>query len=117
MNASSYPSLTFFGGVEWKRSFETNKGMATLGPVLICKAHSDAYATALTESGFIPYFIPVLDTTLVNQEIVISTLLGGSRNNYSGVIITSSRAAEAWQIAVNELVANGNGNTGMNDDE
>jgi hypothetical protein len=95
-----------------------------LGPVLLCKAHTEPYERAFTSRGFAPYFVEVLNTNIVNREALQRVVEIGagagvgagvepsSRTEtgsgtgsdqhelYAGVIVTSSRAAEAWMDAV-----------------
>lgn len=99
----------------------------TRAPVLLLRAPNgspDPYEAALTESGYRPFSVPVLETVLVNGEELKGILRdgpgasssgsnsGGSNGDdgegereggYGGVIVTSSRAAEAWGKAVEEI--------------
>lgn len=76
------------------------KELKALGPVLLCKARTESYEKAFTSRGFTPYFLQVLDTVLINSDALKSVVQAGPINKYAGVIITSSRAAEAWTDAV-----------------
>lgn len=90
----------------------------TRAPVLLLRAPNgspDPYEAALTESGYRPFSVPVLETVLVNGEELRGILKdgpsggnGGDKEGergggYGGVIVTSSRAAEAWGKAVEEI--------------
>lgn len=90
----------------------------TRAPVLLLRAPNgspDPYEAALTESGYRPFSVPVLETVLVNGEDLKGILKdgpsggnGGDKEGergggYGGVIVTSSRAAEAWGKAVEEI--------------
>ncbi|EIM80151.1 tetrapyrrole biosynthesis uroporphyrinogen III synthase [Stereum hirsutum FP-91666 SS1] len=90
----------------------------TRAPVLLLRAPNgspDPYEAALTESGYRPFSVPVLETVLVNGEELRGILKDGPsggnggdkegerRGGYGGVIVTSSRAAEAWGKAVEEI--------------
>lgn len=120
----------------------------TRAPVLLLRAPNgspDPYEAALTESGYRPFSVPVLETVLVNGEELKGILRDGPgggdlkdglsggnledglsggdlkdgpsggngdeegdeererEGGYGGVIVTSSRAAEAWGKAVEEI--------------
>ncbi|PFH45636.1 hypothetical protein AMATHDRAFT_158395 [Amanita thiersii Skay4041] len=75
--------------------------------VLLLRAPSqdssvDRYeVTFASAAGYTPISIPVLETTLTNLPTLGSTLRQGStENGYTGVIITSARACEAWDAAI-----------------
>lgn len=63
----------------------------------------DRYHECLSSLGFSPHSIPVLDTVLTGFERMKDILLGAT---YDGVIVTSSRSAEAWKEVVGELLKN-----------
>lgn len=75
-----------------------------LGPVLVCKEFSEIYQDALTRKGFDPYFLQVLDTCFVNEEQLQETILAGPEGNVDAVILTSSRAADAWNTATQKAL-------------
>jgi hypothetical protein len=68
----------------------------SLGAVLICKEYSEPYRDAFLKKGLTPYFLQVLETRLVNQDLLKQTIRDGPGTKYGAVIITSSRAANAW---------------------
>lgn len=103
----------------------------TRAPVLLLRAPNgspDPYESALTQSGYRPFSVPVLETVLVNGEDLkgilkdgpgssgasMSSVREGEREGegegerereggYEGVIVTSSRAAEAWGKVVEDI--------------
>jgi uroporphyrinogen-III synthase len=66
------------------------------GPVLVCKEYSDSYAAELSNRGFEPHFLQILETRFVNEDLLRHTIEEGPDKRFDGVIVTSSRAAEAW---------------------
>jgi hypothetical protein len=78
---------------------------ATLRPtVILCKDFSDSYRDAFEGRGFIPHFLQVLDTFFVNEPQLKDLIRRGpDEEQIGGVIVTSSRAAEAWVSCVKEL--------------
>ena len=72
----------------------------SLGAVLICKEYSETYANAFIKQGFSPYFLQVLESRLVNEDFLNQTMQAGPGTKYRAVIITSSRAADAWVSCV-----------------
>lgn len=105
----------------------------TRAPVLLLRTPNgfpDPYESALAQSGYRPFSVPVLETVLVNGEELRSVLRDGpvgsasgargeegeggeegeeregaerGGRGYRGVIVTSSRAAEAWGKAVEDI--------------
>jgi uroporphyrinogen-III synthase len=67
-----------------------------LGPVLVCKEYSDSYAVELSNRGFEPHFLQILETRFVNEDLLRQTIEEGPNKYSDGVIVTSSKAAEAW---------------------
>lgn len=83
-------------------------------PVLLLRAPNgspDPYESALTQSAFRPFSVAVLETVLVNDEELKRIVKAGPNGSeeYSGVIVTSARAAEAWGKAVEEIVGSDQG--------
>ncbi|KAG8816729.1 hypothetical protein FRC17_000212, partial [Serendipita sp. 399] len=76
----------------------------SLGPVVICKPYSKAYHDAFKSRGFDPQFVQVLDTRFVNEHGLRSVMQAGPEGKWSGVIVTSSRAAEAWISVAKSLL-------------
>lgn len=68
----------------------------SFGAVLICKEYSEPYRDAFLKKGLTPYFLQVLESRLVNQDLLKQTIQDGPGTKYGAVIITSSRAANAW---------------------
>ncbi|KAF8519380.1 tetrapyrrole biosynthesis, uroporphyrinogen III synthase [Hysterangium stoloniferum] len=57
----------------------------------------DAYVKHLTSAGYMPYFIEVLDSMFRNESLLQEIMVSGpTQRRFSGVVITSSRAADAW---------------------
>lgn len=59
-------------------------------------SNNDPYVLALHNAGYKTYFVPVLETNFVNQNALANIVLAGPNMSCNGVVITSSRAAEAW---------------------
>jgi uroporphyrinogen-III synthase len=76
----------------------------TTSAVLVCKEYSDAYEIALEARGFQPYFIQVLATNFVGVERLQHAVWAGPEQAFSGVIVTSSRGADAWTHVVHRLL-------------
>ena len=57
----------------------------------------DRYEATFTSAGYLPVSIPVLQTTFTNLSRLVGII---STGGYSGVIVTSARACEAWKAAV-----------------
>jgi hypothetical protein len=66
---------------------------------------TDAYVQLLEAAGYTPYFVEVLNSVFTNvqalEEILSSGPSQGSR--VAGVVITSSRAADAWVYALSRV--------------
>ncbi|KAG8855479.1 hypothetical protein FRB91_002086 [Serendipita sp. 411] len=75
----------------------------SLGPVVVCKPFSQPYHDALKSKGFDPHFVQVLDTGFVNERELQSVIEAGPKGKWSGVIVTSSRAAGAWISAAKAI--------------
>ncbi|KAG8820027.1 hypothetical protein FRC19_009303 [Serendipita sp. 401] len=75
----------------------------SLGPVVVCKPFSQPYHDALKSKGFDPHFVQVLDTGFVNEQELRSVIEAGPKGKWSGVIVTSSRAAGAWISAAKAI--------------
>lgn len=71
----------------------------------------DKYEAAFRTRGYRALSVPVLETVYVNADDLLSVVRAGGRiqNNeherYAGVIVTSGRACEAWQAAVQRLAS------------
>jgi hypothetical protein len=76
----------------------------TTSPVLVCKEYSDTYKFALEAKGFQPYFIQVLATHFVGVERLQQIVRAGPESAFSGVIVTSSRGADAWTNVVHKIL-------------
>lgn len=73
-------------------------------PVLLCKTFSQPYHDAFVERGFEPHFLQVLDTRFTNERELLQLIADGPQQaDIGGVIVTSSRAAEAWTAAVQRI--------------
>ncbi|KAI0655687.1 tetrapyrrole biosynthesis uroporphyrinogen III synthase [Cubamyces menziesii] len=73
----------------------------------------DKYEEAFRAQGYRAVSVPVLETVHKNLDKLAEVLrrrgtLADGSASYSGVIVTSGRACEAWQAVVQEL-SNGNG--------
>ena len=66
---------------------------------------SDPYEEAFRNAGYQPMSIPVLETTLTNLDNLASVLRESpSTGGYTGVVVTSARACEAWKTVVKRLI-------------
>jgi hypothetical protein len=72
--------------------------------VLVCKDYSDTYKYALEAKGFRPFFLQVLATQFVGIEQLQHIVRAGPNQVFSGVIVTSSRGADAWTSVVDEIL-------------
>ena len=68
----------------------------------------DRYHQHLESIGLHPYSVPVLETIYTNLGDLHKTVEGKS-SNYGGVIMTSSRSAECWDLIIQELSSTGRG--------
>ena len=67
--------------------------------VILLKTHSQEYETTFNAHGYHPHFIQVLETYLITGEL--SQILSSSPDSrFSGVIITSARAVDAWKASL-----------------
>ncbi|KAI0033502.1 tetrapyrrole biosynthesis, uroporphyrinogen III synthase [Vararia minispora EC-137] len=73
-------------------------------PVLLLRAptENDRYDSALRSSSFIPFSLPVLQTTLHIDGL---KQIVSRPPDVRGVIVTSARAAEAWGKAVDDILS------------
>src|SRR5258706_3343624 len=76
----------------------------TTSAVLVCKEFSDTYKIAIAAKGFQPYFIQVLATHFVGVERLQHIVRAGPESAFSGVIVTSSRGADAWTNVVHKIL-------------
>ncbi|KDQ23769.1 hypothetical protein PLEOSDRAFT_1079082 [Pleurotus ostreatus PC15] len=71
--------------------------------VLLLRAASkdapDKYESSFVAAGYVPTSIPVLETNLTNIEELVG-ILSDTSTGFSGVILTSARACEAWKNAI-----------------
>ena len=64
----------------------------------------DPYEESFENLGYKPSSVPVLETVFTNFEVFKRTIvLGPKTQDFTGVIITSARACEAWTRAVKDL--------------
>ena len=98
-------------------------------PVLLLRSPStdtpDRYESAFSTAGYDPISVPVLETALTNVNELAQIILNGPdfeddhlcrcccnrrcfRCGYSGVVMTSARACEAWKAAVESIAASSN---------
>ncbi len=76
--------------------------------VLLLQKCSDKYETAFISSGLVPHSISVLETVLVNESNLRDIVGAGAKSGcFDGVILTSSRACDAWSAAVLSIDADG----------
>lgn len=68
----------------------------------------DKYEVAFASAGYLSVSIPVLQTTLTNISLLADIVSAGG---YSGVIVTSARACEAWKAAVQSILSSPTSNT------
>ena len=62
----------------------------------------DRYETAFSEAGFVVASVAALDTGFVNDDS-LDAAIRGRASEFDGVIVTSSRACEAWKRAVQRV--------------
>lgn len=62
----------------------------------------DRYEATFASAGYLPVSIPVLQTAFTNLPHLACII---STGGYSGVIVTSARACEAWQAAVQTILS------------
>ncbi|KAL1756181.1 tetrapyrrole biosynthesis, uroporphyrinogen III synthase [Schizophyllum commune] len=62
----------------------------------------DRYESAFSEAGFAVASVAALDTGFVNDES-LDAAIRGRASEFDGVIVTSSRACEAWKRAVQRV--------------
>lgn len=62
----------------------------------------DRYRQYLESVGLHPHSVPVLETVHTNLGD-LHDVIRGKRSAYGGVILTSSRSAECWDLIRNEL--------------
>jgi uroporphyrinogen-III synthase len=73
----------------------------------------DPYGESFENLGYKPSFVPVLETVFTNFEVFKRTVVFGSKTqDFTGVIITSARACEAWGHIVKDLMQVPLGNAG-----
>lgn len=79
--------------------------------ILLLRARSqnqiDPYEQSLSDAGYNPLCIPVLETVFTNSDKLKRTINPDDEpqeQGLAGVIITSARACEAWGSVVKELV-------------
>ncbi|KAL1693075.1 tetrapyrrole biosynthesis, uroporphyrinogen III synthase [Schizophyllum commune] len=68
----------------------------------------DRYESAFSEAGFSVASVAALDTGFVNDES-LDAAIRGRASEFDGVIVTSSRACEAWKRAVQLTAAPSDG--------
>jgi uroporphyrinogen-III synthase len=73
-------------------------------PVLLLKTpaddlEQDPHYIELSGRGYLPVFVPVLETAFANQARLREIIASGPNTQYSGVTVTSRRAADAWRDA------------------
>jgi uroporphyrinogen-III synthase len=66
----------------------------------------DRYHHHLESIGLHPYSVPVLETIYTNLGDLHDAIEGNS-SSYGGVIMTSSRSAECWDLIVEQLSSTG----------
>ena len=91
-------------GSKWRKRGLSMASIRTTPAVLVCKECSDTYKIALETKGFQPYFIQVLATHFVGIERLQRIVRAGPERVFSGVIVTSSRGADAWTNAVHKIL-------------
>lgn len=71
---------------------------------------TDAYVKHLEAAGYIPYFVEVLDSILSNAQELEDIIRAGPNHGtrFVGVVITSSRAADAWIQVLSKISEPGN---------
>jgi uroporphyrinogen-III synthase len=65
----------------------------------------DPYEDCFKNLGYKPSSLPVLETVFINSDVLKRTIVTGPKaQHFSGVIITSFRACEAWGNVVKDVV-------------
>ncbi|KAF8633814.1 hypothetical protein AX15_001227 [Amanita polypyramis BW_CC] len=68
----------------------------------------DKYELTFISAGYTPISVPVLETVLMNVSHLTNVISQGPDNQdegYTGIIMTSARACEAWKAAVENIVS------------
>ncbi|KAF8520289.1 tetrapyrrole biosynthesis, uroporphyrinogen III synthase [Gautieria morchelliformis] len=70
---------------------------------------ADAYVQQLEAAGYTPYFIEVLESTFSNEQMLEGIVRTGPTCGvgFAGVVLTSSRAADAWIAALSRITEPG----------
>jgi uroporphyrinogen-III synthase len=64
----------------------------------------DPYEESFKDLGYKPSSIPVLETIFTNSDVLKRTIANGPKTqDFTGVIITSARACEAWSHSVKDF--------------
>ncbi|KAI0702748.1 tetrapyrrole biosynthesis uroporphyrinogen III synthase [Earliella scabrosa] len=66
----------------------------------------DKYEAVFRARGYRAFSIPVLETVFTNADELAQVVRAGGQR-YAGVIVTSGRACEAWQAAVEHAIKTG----------
>lgn len=81
-------------------------------PVFLLKSLSrladDPYQKLFEDEGYCPVFVEVLESVLSNETRLQDIISSDPRGVYTGVVVTSSRSAEAWQTALKHVSDCGN---------
>jgi len=72
----------------------------------------DRYHQRLQSIGLRPYSVPVLETVHTNLGD-LHDIVKGKSSGYGGVIMTSSRSAECWDLIREELSSTLQGSSGV----
>ena len=72
---------------------------------------SDRYHQHLQSIGLHPYSVPVLQNVYINLGD-LQAIVEGKSLDYGGVIMTSSRSADSWDLVRRELSSTQRGNSG-----
>lgn len=77
-------------------------------PVFLLKSPSrladDPYQKLFEAEGYYPVFVEVLESVFSNETRLQDIISSDPRGVYRGVVITSSRSAEAWQTALERIL-------------
>ncbi|KAH7103660.1 tetrapyrrole biosynthesis, uroporphyrinogen III synthase [Auriculariales sp. MPI-PUGE-AT-0066] len=79
-------------------------------PIILLKTpadelEDDAHHVELNARGYQPVFVPVLKTSFTNQDQLQRLIAAGPNYRFSGVVVTSRRAADAWKAAAKALAS------------
>ena len=82
----------------------SSRSCSTSAPDPYAHLLSQPSSSHRSSPSYAPFFVPVLDTEYVNED-QLSKLIRDGPDAWSGVVITSQRAVDAWARAADKLNA------------